>query len=106
MSFDLTIKTQTHVRAEVLRQRLAAAAAAAEDGIFESVRFIACFEDSDLADLPRALTFRISCRHTERTLADRELAAVRLAVLADLRLWVDATDGPPPIALPGRAGGS
>ncbi len=105
MSFDLTIRSRPEVRAEDLRQRVEAAARGADVGIFEAVRFMARFDGPDDDPLGRALTFRVSCRHGERTLSERELGAVEKAVLADLRAWVEASGDTPPVALPGRAGG-
>ena len=104
MSFDLTIKTRADVRAEQLRGRLVAAARAADSDIYESTRFIARFDDA--GDLPRALTYRVSCRHPSRTLADSELAAVQAAVLDALQRWIEGSPGPAPIALPGHGGAS
>ena len=105
MSFDLTIHTRPEIRAEDLRQRIEAAARAADAGIFETVRFIARFDGAADQAQPRALTFRTSCRHADRTLSERELAAVEKGVLKALKGWLYEVGEPAPIALPGRGGG-
>ncbi len=106
MSFDLTIRCRPEIRTEALRLRLEAAAKGADAGIFEAARFIARFDGPVDDPMGRALTFRISCRHAERTLSERELGAVEKAVLAHLRDWLNEAGEVPPIALPGRPGGS
>jgi len=79
--FDLTLTVDPGTRAARLRDRLLGAGRDAHPEILEDVRLIAVFD----AEKGRALTYRVTCRHAERTLKDKELAAVRATIEAARR---------------------
>ena len=77
-TFDLTVHVPGSTRVAELRARLRAAAQAVEPEIVEDVVWIGDFA----IEGGRALTYRMVCRHAERTLTDAEIQSVRAAVEA------------------------
>ncbi|GEM_PF-25006 len=75
-SFDVTLDASPSTRVAALQSSLRDAAVAAHSDVIDDVLFLDEFSDGQR----RALTFRVVCRHGDRTLTDAEVVAVRKTV--------------------------
>jgi phenylalanyl-tRNA synthetase beta subunit len=83
MSFDLTVRVGAEVRDAEVRAVIERSAREATS-VFEGVELLAVYEQEQVDDSRRALTYRIRCRSAERTLAESELSEVESAVISGL----------------------
>jgi phenylalanyl-tRNA synthetase beta subunit len=79
--FDLTLRVRPEERAREVHDLIEASA---PRELLAGVDLVSVFEDVRALAFGRALTFRIRCRHEERTLSDEDLRQVERQVLAAL----------------------